>query len=118
MTCGNIPVLCIEIFFEQLLQWPGGPASSVEEHSLCKKFHLVRPRFESRRTPSLFRARLNSHLRHDPEALKNVGKNLAISIGIGTTVVEHATSGQKGNVAQLNWLYDIIHLDWWMHDVI
>ena len=36
---------------------------------------------------------------HDPEASKYVGKNLATSIEIGTTVVEHATSEVKGNVA-------------------
>ena len=50
---------------------------------------------------------------HDPKASKYVGKNLATLIGIriGTTVVEHATSGQKGNVARSNWLYDVMHLE-------
>ena len=53
-----------------------------------------------------FSCAINSHLMHDPEASKYVGKNLATSIGIGTIFVEHTTCGQKGNVAQLNWLYD------------
>ena len=88
-----------------------GPARSAEECSLCKKFCLVRQWFESRSTPSLFHTQLNLHLMHDPEALKYVRKNLANWIGIGTTVVEHATSGQKGNVARSNWLYDITYLE-------
>ena len=44
---------------------------------------------------------------HDPKASKHVGKNHATSQSESkTTAVEQATSGRKGNVAQLNWLYD------------
>ena len=58
-------------------------------------------RIKSHRMPSLFHWRLNSHLMDDPKTLKYVRKNLAtsIGIGIGTTVIEHTTYGQKGNVA-------------------
>ena len=76
-----------------------GLASSVEERSLHEKFrHQTMVRI-SPYAKSFSCAINNLHYMYDPEASKYVGKNLATSIGIGTTVVKHATSEVKGNEA-------------------
>ena len=76
-----------------------GLASSVEERSLCKKFRHQTVVRISPYAKSFSCAINNSHYMYDPEASKYVGKNLVTSIGIGTTVVKHATSEVIGNVA-------------------
>ena len=84
-----------------------GTASSVEDLSLCKKFGLVRPSFESHHAPSLFHVRwirnkcMTSRLQNKSERISQT-RNLNQNYCCWT-----CNLWAKGNVARSNWPFDV-----------
>ena len=61
---------------------------------------------------------INFALMLDTEASKHVGISHNLDIKIRNDCRQLHNLWAKGNMAQLNLLYDVTHLDWWMHDII